>query len=99
MKLELQCKEKIIRDMRVGWHRFFSVIVISSRTFVASYPVNSNCTGREGGEEGDGEGARGPHQGALQEPASAEDQTQDEICGAARGVGFNSYMMRKADVH
>ena len=47
------------------------------------------CTGREGGEEGDGEGARGPHQGPLQEPAGAEDQTQDEICGAARGVGFN----------
>ena len=54
-------------------------------------------TGREGGEEGDGQGARGPHQGPLQEPAGAEDQAQDEICGAARGVGFNSYM-RKADV-
>ena len=49
-------------------------------------------TGREGGEEGDGEGASGPHQGPLQEPAGSEDQTQDEICGAARGVGFNSYI-------
>ena len=50
--------------------------------------------GRERGEEGDGQGARGPHQGPLQEPARAEDQAQDEICGAARGVGFNSYVRK-----
>ena len=59
--------------------------------FIKRHMLTLIYTGREGGEEGDGEGASGPHQGALQEPAGAEDQTQDEICGAARGVGFNNY--------